>query len=213
MTSGPSKQRQPAAAPERLGAPSGRGRPRDRHRRAAVINATRELLVTRGPEDLTLAGIARQAGVSRPYVYDRWGTKFALIEEAIFTLPTEYPVIDDDMPFIDALTALISGMVRIQTDSAYLAALPAIATMLHNRGELLEQLESRYTAPIRTVYVALIERGKAEGVVRPEVDGSALFDTVRGAVLVHALVNPALAQPQLVEHLASLVLGGIARET
>jgi AcrR family transcriptional regulator len=53
------------------------GRPRDLRRRAAVITATREQLTSRGDDDITLSRIARQAGVSRPFVYEHWGSKFA----------------------------------------------------------------------------------------------------------------------------------------
>ena len=64
-----------------------RGRPRDMQRRAAVIAATRELLIANGYDEITLAGVARHAGVSRPFVYEHWGSKFALVEDAIFSAP------------------------------------------------------------------------------------------------------------------------------
>jgi hypothetical protein len=73
----------------------------------------------------------------------------------------------------------------------------------------VEQIESRYIAPIRAVYVRLIERGKTQGLVRPDVDGSALLDTVRGAVMLHTLINTALGPKDLVEQLCSLILHGI----
>jgi AcrR family transcriptional regulator len=188
-----------------------RGRPRDLQRRATVIAATRELLIANGYDEITLSGVARHAGVSRPFVYEHWGSKFALVEEAIFAAPGALPAIDE-LPFLEALTSLITGMVRVQSDPAYLAGMPGVATVLYRRPDLVEQVEARYMAPIRARWVRLIERGKAEGLVRPGTDGSALMDTVRGAVTLHTSVNKALAAHDLVDHLRSLIVHGIAAE-
>lgn len=185
-----------------------RGRPRDMQRRAAVIAATRELLIASGYDEITLAGVARHAGVSRPFVYEHWGSKFALVEDVIFSVPGELPAIDE-LPFADALTSLITSMVRVQSDPAYLAGMPGVATVLYSRPDLVEQVEVRYMAPIRALWVRLIERGKTEGLVRSDVDGSALMDTVRGAVTMHTSVNKALGEAELIAHLKSLIAHGI----
>jgi AcrR family transcriptional regulator len=174
-----------------------------------VLSTTRELLVAKGYDELTLAEVARLAGVSRPFVYDNWGTKFALVEDAIFTATDQSHLIDDDKPFAEALTDLVAAMVAVQADSAYLAGLPGLSAELYNRSDLVDQIETKYIAPVRAVYVQLIERGKAEGIVRADVDGSALLDTIRGAVMLHTLINPSLGQAALIQHLRSIILNGI----
>jgi hypothetical protein len=158
-----------------------RGRPKDEARRQAALDATRD-----------------------------WGSKFTLVEDAIFTTDDPGPLVDDDKPFAEAISDLIAAMVTIQSDPAYLAGVPGLSADLYNRPDLLEQIESRYIAPTRHAYVRLINRGKAEGAVRPDVDGGALLDTVRGAVMLHTLINPALDEAALVEHLRSIILHGIA---
>jgi hypothetical protein len=142
-------------------------------------------------------------------VYDNWGTKFALVEDAIFTATDQAPLIDEGKPFADALTDLIAAMVAIQSDPAYLAGVPGLSAELYNRTDLVDQIERKYIAPVRAVYVQLIERGKAEGIVRADVDGSALLDTIRGAVMLHTLITAALDQDALVDHLQSIILRGI----
>jgi AcrR family transcriptional regulator len=187
----------------------GRGRPRDTQRREAVIAATRELLIGGGYDEVTLSEVARRAGVSRPYMYDNWGAKFALVEEVIFGAAYPAPEITDDTDFSLALRDLVTAMVHIQLDPAYQAGLPGLASELYNRSDLVAQIERRYIAPIRTAYVQLIERGKREGIVRGDVDGSALLDTIRGAVMLHTLLNTAPSGSELIEHLCTLVLHGI----
>lgn len=177
-----------------------------------MVAATRDLLIERGYDDITLAAVARHAGVSRPFVYENWGTKFALVEDAIFTAGDWPPRLDEDKTFAEALCELIAAMVRVQADPAYLAGLPGVTTELYKRPDLVEQIETKYIAPVRAQYVALVERGKADGAVRPEVDGSALLDTVRGAVMLHTLVNPALEESKLIEHLHILILRGVSTE-
>lgn len=189
------------------------GRPKDEVRREAALAATRELLIAKGYDEVTLSEVARVAGVSRPFVYDNWGSKFALVEDAIFTTDEPGPLIDDAKPFADSLTDLIAAMVAIQSDPAYLAGLPGLSAELYNRPDLVEQIESKYIAPVRATYVQLIDRGKAEGVVRQDVDGSALLDTLRGAVMLHTLVNPSLNEAALVKHLCSIILQGITKST
>jgi AcrR family transcriptional regulator len=188
------------------------GRPKDEARREAALAAARELLIAKGYDEVTLAEVARVAGVSRPFVYDNWGSKFALVEDAIFTTDDPGPLIDDDKPFADSLTDLITAMVAIQSDPAYLAGLPGLSAELYNRPDLVEQIETKYISPVRAAYVRLIKRGKAEGVVRRDVDGSALLDTIRGAVMLHTLVNPSLGEAALVKHLRSVILQGITKQ-
>ena len=189
--------------------PRTRGRPKDATRREGVLDTTRELLVAKGYDEITLAEIARLAGVSRPFMYDNWGTKFALVEDAIFTATDQTQLIDENKPFAEALSDLIAAMVSIQSAPAYLAGLPGLSAELYNRPDLVDLVESKYIAPVRAVYIRLIERGKAERIVRDDVDGSALLDTIRGAVMLHTLINPSLDQTALIEHLRSIILHGI----
>lgn len=196
--------------PERK--PRTRGRPKDATRRESVLGTTRELLVAKGYDEITLAEVARLAGVSRPFMYDNWGSKFALVEDAIFTATDQAQLVDEDKPFAEALTDLISAMVAIQSDPAYLAGLPGLSAELYNRPDLVDLVESKYIAPVRDIYVRLIERGKTEGFVRDDVDGSALLDTIRGAVMLHTLINPSLNQTALIQHLRSIILDGITAE-
>src|SRR5438309_4863434 len=94
------------------------GRPKDEVRREAALAATRELLVAKGYDELTLSEVARVAGVSRPFVYDNWGSKFALVEDAVFTPDFPGPLIAEDKPFVDSFTDVIAALVALQSDPA-----------------------------------------------------------------------------------------------
>ncbi|WP_103353440.1 TetR/AcrR family transcriptional regulator [Amycolatopsis sp. CA-128772] len=73
-----------ARASEATGdAPRPGGRPRDAALDEAIILATRARLVRDGYSLMTIGDIATDAGVSRPTLYRRWGSKFELVVDAL----------------------------------------------------------------------------------------------------------------------------------
>lgn len=58
------------------------GRPRDPQTKAAILDATRRLLLERGYHHLTFEAVAAAAGTSRSTVYRWWPTRGALVLEA-----------------------------------------------------------------------------------------------------------------------------------
>ena len=63
------------------------GRPRDSKIDAAIIQATRDLLLETGYSALSLSAIAARAGTTTAAIYRRWSGKAQLVHEAI--LPAE----------------------------------------------------------------------------------------------------------------------------
>lgn len=66
---------------------SSAGRPRDGKIDAAIIRATRDLLLETGYSALSLSAIAARAGTTTAAIYRRWSGKAQLVHEAI--LPAE----------------------------------------------------------------------------------------------------------------------------
>ena len=66
---------------------SSAGRPRDGRIDAAIIEATRDLLLETGYSALSLSAIAARAGTTTAAIYRRWSGKAQLVHEAI--LPAE----------------------------------------------------------------------------------------------------------------------------
>ncbi|MFI1460761.1 TetR-like C-terminal domain-containing protein [Nocardia carnea] len=67
------------------------GRPRDGRIDAAIITATRELLLQTGYPALSLSAIAARAGTTTAAIYRRWSGKAQLVHEAVLsaeTIPT-----------------------------------------------------------------------------------------------------------------------------
>lgn len=64
-------------------AKSAPGRPRDGRIDAAIITATRELILETGYPALTLSAIAARAGTTTAALYRRWSSKAQLVHEAV----------------------------------------------------------------------------------------------------------------------------------
>jgi AcrR family transcriptional regulator len=61
------------------------GRPRDGRIDAAIITATRELILQTGYPSLSLAAIAARAGTTTAAIYRRWSGKAHLVHEAVLS--------------------------------------------------------------------------------------------------------------------------------
>ncbi|WFR73121.1 TetR/AcrR family transcriptional regulator [Prescottella defluvii] len=187
-----------------------RGRPRDPARHRAVLEATAELLVEGGYEAVTFAAVARRADVGRPLLYQWWGSKAALVQEALFRRePLSASAIPDDAPFAETFTAMVRDMVALQLLPEYRCGMPGlIADMVADR-ELQDEAERRFIAPVRARYVEVFDRAIAAGEIRPDVDGGLVLDTLRGALTTLTLVRSDWSESDLVDYLARLVLDGI----
>lgn len=191
---------------------TGRGRPRDPGRHRAVLAATVELLVELGYDGVTFSVVARRAGVGRPLLYQWWGSKAALVQEALFRrAPRAATRVPAGAGFAETLTALVRDMVELQSRPEYRRGLPGLIADMVAEPELQERAERRFIAPVRAHYGEVFARAIADGEVRPDADGAAVMDTLRGAVMMHTLTRPPGQEEQLVQYLVGLVLRGVQR--
>lgn len=192
-----------------------RGRPRDPARHRAVLAATAELLIEGGYEALTLAAVARRADVGRPLLYQWWGSKAALVQETLFRRePLSASAIPEDAPFVETFTAMVRDMVALQLLPEYRRGMPGLIADMVADPALQEEAERRFIAPVRARYVEVFDRAVEAGEIRPDVDGGAVMDVLRGAVMMLTLTRPGWGEEELVEHLVRTVLDGVlARRT
>jgi AcrR family transcriptional regulator len=129
-------------------------------RRGQILDATVKLIATRGYEAVSMEGIARAAGVTKPVVYDLFGSLADLLdallareeERALLQLaelmPTPDPDADPEQLLIDGLGAFMSA-VQARPDSWHLSLMPTQAmpaavrkTVERDRTQIATQLQS-----------------------------------------------------------------------
>ena len=101
------------------------GRPRDDKIDAAIIQATRELVLETGYPGLSLSAIAARAGTTTAAIYRRWSGKAQLVHEAI--LPSEdEPIPPSTGDLTEDIRALVEATAAIFDRPEVRSALPAL---------------------------------------------------------------------------------------
>ncbi|MDV6270947.1 TetR/AcrR family transcriptional regulator [Rhodococcus globerulus] len=178
---------------------------------AAVLEATRELLVEKGYAGTSIDGIATRAGVGRPAIYRRWPSKAHIVNDAI------YPALDADqtvglgaeVAMADQVRALIQGAVALFSAPATRAAAPALMGEVRTNEELREVLVVRQLAGVRTELTRRLEAAKDRGEIRDGIDADTLLDVMAGAAIFAMSVRDVADPAPFVDSLSEIVLRGI----
>lgn len=173
---------------------------------AAVLAATRRLLVDRGYAATSIDLIASTAKVSRPAVYRRWSSKAQLVHEALFPDLGPEPPADD---FVGEITRLCRGALAMYEDPAVREALPGLLNDLRSDRRMRRVISDRLEAAARNQLAGRIDAAVAEGTARPGIDADTVMDVISGgawyAVCVRRIKNIDAAAAALSE----LVLRGV----
>src|ERR1700754_5121324 len=135
------------------------GRRRNEAARAAILDATVDLLRTGG---LTIDAIAQVAGVGRQTIYRWWPSKGAMLAEAM-GLQAEAVVAPRDSGSFDAdLTEFFAPSFRRLADPGLPRALRALASGAQHDEHVAEALAG-FTARRRAALRAVLARGVDQG--------------------------------------------------
>ncbi|MFE6925564.1 TetR/AcrR family transcriptional regulator [Nocardia sp. NPDC057663] len=108
--------------------------------REAVLTATLDQVAERGIEGLTIGDVAARAGVAETTIYRRWGTRTALIAEAVTDLAAAGNPVPDtgalrtDLQLLaEQISQLITrpGIARLVGTTIALSADPEVAAARH----------------------------------------------------------------------------------
>lgn len=179
------------------------GRPRDGRLDVAIVEATVELLEERGYTGLSLAAVAERAGTTTAAIYRRWGSKSELVAQAVFRTAG-----DDVVADTGDLAADLATMVRWAADKINRpAAIVAIAGLLGEPRTDRRERASEAASASRLV-IERLERAKAAGELRPDVDTTVLAALVDGPVLHAAFSGMSGIDDAWIAELVRVVLDG-----
>jgi len=150
------------------------GRPRDAAIDEAIILATRDRLVRDGYSRMTIGDIAADAGVTRPTLYRRWGTKFDLVVDALdYGFRRQRDMYTIDLSALAPREALTEAVRRL--DPAYFNP-DAMVLMGNFAGEairtpeLLDILRTHAVEPRVSLVEDVLTQLQGRGAVRDGVD-------------------------------------------
>ncbi|MSW29982.1 MAG: TetR family transcriptional regulator, partial [Actinobacteria bacterium] len=157
---------------------SSAGRPRDPRLDAAIIDATVELLTERGYNELSLAAVAERAETTTAAIYRRYGSKSELVTKAVFRTDGDDVVADTGDLEADLATMIRWSVEKLQRPAALAAIIGLLGESKSERKKNV--VESRSATQLTT---GRLERAKAAGELRSDVDAALLASLIDGPVL------------------------------
>lgn len=199
-------------APDTAAVP--RGRPRDAAVGRKVVDTVLRLIADGATfGDLTMEGIAREAGVGKATVYRRWAGKDALLLDVLAAVDVAEPPTFSGTGFRDDLVAAVESMRRRGLAKRDSALLRNMLGQMQNNPELWRTYHDTVIATRRAALRRVLEYGIATGAVRPELgsDLDLLVDFVSGTMMTRtAFRKGAPLDEGLSERVVDLILHGIA---
>ncbi len=183
-----------------------------------IRRASRELFGRFGVEKVSIADIARTAGVSQATIYNNFGSKEALEREFVAGVIEDMTgqleaILDSVQPFWDKVSSLIgfiSGMMAENRPSE------VDALVYNNRGLLddpeIERIRTAAEEKTTELLLGLVAEGKAQGQIAADLSDNAfriyftafmdIFSNVRFTRLYQS-------DPKLVQDLGRLMIHGM----
>jgi AcrR family transcriptional regulator len=191
-------------------APSGRGRRRNAERHAAILAAARELILEVGYTRITIDAIAKRAGASRTTIYEWWGHRAPLVEEALFSNYEEWPApdtgcLDEDLEWL--IEEIVSEMTRPEVMRAF----PALTAEYQATPELKADAIALYGDPMTRRWQSVFSRAVDRGELAAYADAKVTMHLVLGTLwmLSH---NKTLPHEELTPYLLRATRAVLASE-
>jgi AcrR family transcriptional regulator len=136
-----------------------------------------------------MEAVAQLAGVGKATLYRRWPGKDQLVIDALATL-AEPPEVVRGASVRDELVARLEAIRRKSASSLAGKIFPRLISAGADNPELIEGYRRQVLDPRRAAFVAVLQRGVDEGVVRPDVDLEHAVDLLVGPMAYRNLIRP-----------------------
>jgi AcrR family transcriptional regulator len=147
-----------------------------------ILQAVLKLIAEKGVEATSMDAIAAEAGVSKATVYKHWGTKDALLIDAVQQHSAEVPPLDG--PSVrETLIQLLQFLSRRTGSETIVRVWPRIMSYASNNREFFEAMRERLFKPRQEGMTKLLARAVEEGELEPGLDPEFAADMLIGPVM------------------------------
>ncbi len=164
----------------------GAGRPRSRQLDQTIRQATVEILVEAGYDQLTIEGVAGRAGVPRSAIYRRYRSKIELVWNSVYPRITR-PLRLRRGDFRTDLRDLIMRNAEFLSRPEVLASAPALALEFSRDPALRDALRTQLNRAATQALAERIDDAMRSGEIQQRLDAVTLHDTITGAILYHLM--------------------------
>jgi AcrR family transcriptional regulator len=184
-----------------------RGRPRSADADEAILAATLAVAGEVGFRSMSMDVVAERAGVSKTTIYRRWSSKEALVLEALRRAIN--PLDDVDLGSVRAdLETYMAELGQRMHHGKMSDVLPHLIDVATQDPQLRCQLDD-YVAQRRAPVIAILERGRARGEIRDDVDLGLAADVLIGPYVYRRLLTGAPLDGDVAIELLDVVLPGL----
>ena len=189
--------------------PSRRPGGRSARVRASVLAATIEELAESGYPALTLDAVARRAGVHKTTLYRRWGTREALVLEAMLeNVRVLVPVPDTGSLREDLLALASAGGATASSPAGEAVVRAVVAAGAHDPA--LAAANQRFWSERLAMDGEIVTRAIARGEAPEGTDPEAVIEAVLGPVYFRLLVTGERPDREFIERIVDYVAGGLS---
>jgi AcrR family transcriptional regulator len=176
-----------SADPPRIGRP--KSQTADSH--GAIMDAVHALLRETSVRDLTMEAVAKRAGVGKPTLYKWWPSKAALV----FAMFHER-LADDDLgpPQAETAEGVLRAKVRRligELGGQFGKVMAELIAEGQSDPDVLRELYEQHIGVRRAAAIADVERGKASGELRADVDSELLIEEIIAPLFFRMLLRHA----------------------
>jgi AcrR family transcriptional regulator len=184
--------------------PSRRPGGRSARVRALTLAATIGELAESGYSALTLDAVARRAGVHRTTLYRRWGTREALVLDAMLELAGEGVRIPDTGSLRGDLLAIARGSAATASSAQGQAVVRAVVAAGAHDAALAAASRQFWTERL-ALDGSVVERAVARGELPPGTDPRTVIEAILGPIYFRLLVLGEQPDAAFVERLVGLI--------
>ena len=196
---------------ERAGGTRTRPGGRSARVRASVLAATLDELVDVGYAQLSLEAIARRAGVHKTTVYRRWGSREAVLEDALLAYADRRVPIPNTGSLRGDLEELVRNVVENVSSPQTEAILRALVAAA-DRDRALAEIGRRYWERRFALAGEIARRAAARGELSPEVDPSFVIEALVAPIYLRLLLTFEPLDDGFLGRVVDTVLAGAVAE-
>lgn len=180
-----------------------RGPQRDPEVHQRILDTTRELICTHGPNQVTVNQITASAGVGKQTIYRWWPTKAALVIDALeHAVTSQSPPPNTGTAYEDIRTQM-RRVTRLLA-SPIGAVMRELISSAQGDTEVADQFRDRFFLERRERAATTITDGINRGELRPNLDTEVVIDMLYGPLWLRLLIGhqplTQAAADQILEH-------------
>jgi len=187
------------------------GRPRSERARAKILKAAASLLVTLGPRQMSIEGVAAKAGVSKATIYRWWDSKGELALDALLAeLVASMKDVPNTGSLHDDLRGYMRMVVRTYGDPIVGRTQAAIIGEMQSDAALRRAYRLHVTEPVRERSRQIFGRAIARGEISASTDAELILDLLIGAVFLRLLFDIGPLNRRVADELVDVLLKGVS---